>query len=216
MGVDVERNKRIIAYWVHNEIATDILRERYYHFIFKMSVILSVSRLKWLACWKKPCKLMDFSTTINIEHFILIFEIFVSLLKVVINTEHSWTLGIHVILRIDNTIPRILNPFYSKPSNVLHEDFSLYISLLLDACEPHTVEILNSCTSRPNVYQCLVVQHPWTTCQKTSQAQQWPTLLANQSYVQLWCLGRVVATILRKLGGNQACGRVLCPGCPRI
>ena len=29
-------------------------------------------------------------------------------------------------------------------------------------------------------------EHPWIACQIISQAHQWPTSLANRSYVQLW------------------------------
>ena len=30
----------------------------------------------------------------------------------------------------------------------------------------HTVQMFNSCTSRPDIWKCLVVQHLWITCQR--------------------------------------------------
>ena len=36
----------------------------------------------------------------------------------------------------------------------------------------HTVQTFSSCTSRPDVCQCLVVQNPLITCQKKTQALQ--------------------------------------------
>ena len=38
---------------------------------------------------------------------------------------------------------------------------------------PCTVQLFNSCTSRQEVYQCLVAQlDPWITCQKIIQEHQ--------------------------------------------
>ena len=48
-----------------------------------------------------------------------------------------------------------------------------------------TVQPFNSCTSRPDVCQCLVAQTPMANMSKIRQAHQWPTELANQSYAQL-------------------------------
>ena len=49
-----------------------------------------------------------------------------------------------------------------------------------------TVQTFNPCTSRPDVCKCLVLPTPMDNMSEISQAHQWPTKLANQSYVQLW------------------------------
>ena len=85
----------------------------------------------------------------------------------------------------------------------------------VEGCEKRpTVQIFNSCTSRPDVCHCLVVQ---TSMNNMSRKKP------NTSMKHAACepkLGSVVTSYIRpcqeKLGGNQACGRVFCPGCPHI
>ena len=50
-----------------------------------------------------------------------------------------------------------------------------------------TVQTFNSCTSRPDVWQCPIIQTSIDYLQKRSQTHRWPTWLVNQSYFKLWC-----------------------------
>ena len=55
------------------------------------------------------------------------------------------------------------------PHNYLHLFLMISAKMFVS-----TVQTFNFCNSRPNVRQCLVVKHPWLTCQK-AKSHQWPT-----------------------------------------
>ena len=65
-----------------------------------------------------------------------------------------------------------------------------------------TVQTFNSCASRPDVCQCLVVQTPMDK----QYIDIKPTFSCEVNH----------ASMSRKLGCNRACGSVLWPDCPGI
>ena len=69
-----------------------------------------------------------------------------------------------------------------------------------------TVQTFNSCTSCPDVYQCLVVQTRMDNVSKISQEQS--SLRTKTTF----SCEVIHASIPREFGGNWACSRVLCPG----
>ena len=73
-----------------------------------------------------------------------------------------------------------------------------------------TVQTFNSCTSRPDVCQCMVVQTLMDNMSKISQAHSCLLIKATFSCEV------VHASMSRNMGDNWACGRVLCPDCPDI
>ena len=74
-----------------------------------------------------------------------------------------------------------------------------------------TVQAFISCTSRPDVFQCLVVQTPMENMSKIRQAQQRPTYIANQSCVQLWGHPCIHAQETGWQSGARSC---IMPGLP--
>ena len=78
----------------------------------------------------------------------------------------------------------------------------------------NTVKIFNSCTSRPDVCQYLVVKtHMDNMSRKYAKHMNDPRCL----WIKATFSCEVIHALMpRKLGDDRACGRVLCPGCPRI
>ena len=60
----------------------------------------------------------------------------------------------------------------------------------------------------------LFYKHPCLTCQKISQAHQWPCSLRIKA--KFSCKVYIHESMHVKLGGNQPCSSVLSSGCPRI
>ena len=74
-----------------------------------------------------------------------------------------------------------------------------------------TVQTFNSCTSRPHVWQFLVLQTNIVNISGNRSS-------TSMSYVacdsQIYLVVR--SSMPRELDGNRACSRLLCLGCPRI
>ena len=75
-----------------------------------------------------------------------------------------------------------------------------------------TVQPFNSCTSRPDVCQCLVVKFVWITCPKQAKYIIDTRCLRNKA--SLFSFEVIHTPMVRKMVGNRACGCVLCLGCP--
>ena len=83
-----------------------------------------------------------------------------------------------------------------------------------DATKRCTVQIFNSCTSRPDVFHCLVVKTPMANTSKI-QAKHINDPRSLRAKATFNC-EVIHASMLRKFGGNRVSGRVLCPDSPLI
>ena len=77
-------------------------------------------------------------------------------------------------------------------------------SLFREFFNSDTVQTSNSCTSRPDVDQCLVAQTPMYNMSK------------NKPSTSITHVACELGSVVRKFGGNRTCGHLLCPACPRI
>ena len=96
------------------------------------------------------------------------------------------------------------------PTNLCQHTSDPYVP----ACIVGTVQSFNSCTSRPEICQCLVVQTTMENMSKNN-AKHTNDLRSLQMKTTISC-EVIRPSIPRKLAGNRACGCVLCPDCPRI
>ena len=98
--------------------------------------------------------------------------------KMINSISHCAILKLYPLVQYRHSIPAPVDRM--SASAPLHKQPSTSIN------DTHTVQTFSSCTSRSDVCQCLLYKHTWITCQKISQAHQWPTKLAKQSHIQLW------------------------------
>ena len=78
----------------------------------------------------------------------------------------------------------------------------------------YTVQTSNSCTSRPDVCQCLVAHTPIGSMSKkwAKHINDPRSLLIKTTFI----CEVMPASMPRKRSGNRPCGSALCPGCPHL
>ena len=110
----------------------------------------------------------------------------------------------NVVWEVDNSvdITHIHTYIHIDIHTYMHAPMHTYIHSNI-----HTVQTFNSCTSRPDVCQCLVVQSPIDNMSNNRPS-------TSMTHVATFICEDIHASMPRKRGGNRACGRVLCPGCP--
>ena len=104
---------------------------------------------------------------------------------------------------------RFVRFIYVRP-----RDFSIVGHILKGEIRYNTVQIFNSCNSRPDVCQCLVVQTTMDDMSIISAKDINDT--RNLQIKASFSFEVIHASKHRKLGCNRACGWVLCLGRPRI
>ena len=83
---------------------------------------------------------------------------------------------------------------------------------------PPTAQTFNSCSSQPDdVCQCLVAQTSMDNMSKNKPSAPMTHIACESKQLLIvWSETHGVASMPRKLSGNEACIRVFCSGCLRI
>ena len=79
-----------------------------------------------------------------------------------------------------------------------------------------TVQTFNSCTSRPDVCQNQVVETPMDDMSKNKPSTSMTHVHVVCDFQATFSFEVIHAAMPRKLCGNRACSRVLCPDCPHV